>query len=91
MNISKLPEIDLSSKKYVLDPDSFFKYYREYAPVFYMEKYSCWLISRHADVKKALNDPAFTRNINYSNNINFKEIAQQWNDAGIGFFYRYID
>ncbi len=86
MNISKLPEIDLSSKKYVLDPDSFFKYYREYAPVFYMEKYSCWLISRHADVKKALNDPAFTRNINYSNNINFKEIAQQWNDAGIGFF-----
>lgn len=85
MNI-ELPEIDLSSKQYIYDPNSFFKYYRQDAPVHYMEKYSCWLISRHADVKKALNDTAFTRNINYSNNINFKEIARQWDDAGIGFF-----
>jgi cytochrome P450 len=81
-----LPEIDLSSKQYIYDPDRFFKCYRQSAPIFYLEKYQCWLISRHADVKKALNDPAFTRNINYSNNINFKETAKQWDEAGIGFF-----
>ncbi len=81
-----LPEIDLSSKQYIYDPNQFFKCYRQAAPIFYLEKYQCWLITRHADVKKALNDPAFTRNINYSNNINFKETAKQWDEAGIGFF-----
>lgn len=82
----QLPEIDFSSKQYLHNPDSFFKCYRDNAPIFYIEKHHCWLISRHADVKKALNDPAFTRNINYSNNVNFKETAKQWKNAGIGFF-----
>lgn len=85
MTTITLPEIDLSSKDYIYNPDSFFKCYRQHAPVFYLEKYRCWLISRHADVKKALNDPAFSRNINYSNNINFNEVAKQWDREGIGF------
>jgi cytochrome P450 len=86
MTTIELPEIDLSSKAYIYNPDSFFKCYRQHAPIFYLEKYHCWLISRHADVKQALNDPAFTRNINYSNNSNFAVSAKQWNEAGIGFF-----
>ncbi len=81
-----LPEIDFSSKEYLYNADSFFKCYRENAPVFYLEKYQCWLITRHADVKKALNDPALVRSIDYSKNPDFTNIAKQWEDVGLGYF-----
>ncbi len=84
--MTNLPEIDLSNPEFAENPNKFFKLYREHAPVFYMQKYQCWLIGRHAEVKQALNDPVFSRDPNHSNNLNFNAASKQWEAAGIGFF-----
>jgi len=86
MSAHPLPEIDFSSPDYLEDPNYFFKQYRRHSPIHFLAKYRCWLLSRHADVKQALADPAFSRSPAYSRNAPMGDVARQWTEAGVGFF-----
>ncbi|PCJ20829.1 MAG: hypothetical protein COB04_03940 [Gammaproteobacteria bacterium] len=59
--MSALPKLDIFSKQYTENPQSFFKPYREHSSVHYLEDHDLWIITRYDDVKKALADPRFNR------------------------------
>lgn len=59
------PQLDPFSEQFTIYPETQLGPLRAQDPVHFLEMLGCWLLTRHADVKRACSDPALTQDMEY--------------------------